>query len=345
MSDDLVHWLLEEFWPGTLPGQIERLAGAGGFSGVRLWRVRTRGTTFCLRRWPREHPLPDRLRGIHAVLTEVRGRGLPWVPAPLCTTRGETFVQVEGHFWELAPWLAGVADFHRRPSPARLRAAMVALAHFHRAAAGCGGETPTTGRSPGIQERLSRLDNLRTGRLAELLARFNLRRPADEAMLRRAARLGELFTLAAADVRRILEPMSRTPCALQPAIRDVWHDHVLFTGSRVTGLVDFGAMRIESPAADVARLLGSLVGDDDSRWNDGLAAYERIRPLAEAERRLVTAFDRSGTCLGGLNWVEWLGEDTPRDWHLARIAERLDDYVARLEHLVGADCKRLHGQG
>lgn len=55
-----------------------------------------------------------------------------------------------------------------------------------------------------------------------------------------------------------LKPLADVSFRLQPCIRDIWHDHVLFDGDRVTGLIDFGAMQIDTPATDIARLVGSL---------------------------------------------------------------------------------------
>ncbi len=49
---------------------------------------------------------------------------------------------------------------------------------------------------------------------------------------------------------------------IQPCIGDIWHDHILFLGDGVSGLVDFGGMRADTVAGDIARLLGSLVADD-----------------------------------------------------------------------------------
>ena len=73
---------------------------------------------------------------------------------------------------------------------------------------------------------------------------------------------------------------------LQPCLCDVWHDHVLFDGDRVTGLVDYGAVKIDHPAVDVARLLGSLVGDDAEGWAAGLTAYREVRPFSAEEEEL-----------------------------------------------------------
>ena len=60
-----------------------------------------------------------------------------------------------------------------------------------------------------------------------------------------------------------LECACRESLPLSPAIRDIHHDHVLFSGDQVTGLVDFGILRIDTPLADMARLVGSLVADDE----------------------------------------------------------------------------------
>ncbi len=111
---------------------------------------------------------------------------------------------------------------------------------------------------------------------------------------------------AAATVRDELRKAVEVPVALQPCIRDLWHDHVLFTGDEVTGIVDYGALRIDSVAADLARLLGSLVEDDRDAWGVGLAAYQSVRPLAAHESMLLYAYDRANVLLSGLHWLQWV---------------------------------------
>ena len=72
----------------------------------------------------------------------------------------------------------------------------------------------------------------------------------------------EHYRRCAPDVLREVRAAARITAPLQVCHGDLWHDHVLFSGEEVTGLIDFDAMKIDSRALDLARLLGSLVKDD-----------------------------------------------------------------------------------
>jgi homoserine kinase type II len=133
------------------------------------------------------------------------------------------------------------------------------------------------------------------------------------------------------------------PLPLQPCIRDIWHDHVLFTGSRVTGLIDFGAVAIDTPATDIARLLGSLAdvtplpfregpgegSNEPNVWHEGLTAYSAIRPLSEKESLAVTALDAAGPILAGCNWIRWIYSDRREFENRGQIYERFRRIVSR----------------
>ncbi len=93
---------------------------------------------------------------------------------------------------------------------------------------------------------------------------------------------------------------------LQPCLCDVWHDHILFDEDYVTGIVDYGAMKIDHPVVDVARLLGSLVEDDAAGWATGLAAYRQVRPFTDEEEELAPVLDATGTTLGASVWLRRL---------------------------------------
>jgi homoserine kinase type II len=138
------------------------------------------------------------------------------------------------------------------------------------------------------------------------------------------------FVAMAESVQAELAEACKLEVAIQPCIRDVWHDHVLFEGQEVSGLVDFGAMRPESVAGDVARLLGSLVGDRPDGWSSGIAAYELIRRLDASELRLVRTFDRSTMLMSGLEWLQWIYIDGRLFENRPAVLARIDDILARL---------------
>lgn len=310
--------------------QIDPLANAGGWSGSMLWRVTdVARNVFCLRRWPTEHPSEDRLRLIHHVLKMV-AVGLPIVACPLPTTLGETAVRHGGHFWELTRWLPGVADYHTRPTPGKLRAALHSLAKFHDLAK-C--NKTITRSSPTLQDRLRRLELLKNDRLK--IIQLSLFPPLGNAIDHHAQRLLAALRRAAAQLT-VAESLAVVgPLPLQPVIRDIHHDHVLFTGDEVTGLIDFGALQIDTPLTDIARLVGSLAGDDRRDWQVALDAYSELRPLSQADRNLVELLDESGLIVAAIHWLTWLYVERRDMGPPEPIVKRLDVLLARLEKRFG----------
>ena len=337
---------------------------ASGFSGAEVYRLETARGTLALRRWPAEHPSPERLSWIHTVLTQAVANGFDRLPLPIRTGSstesrsaarlnlstgllGDTFVSHDGHLWELAPWLPGEADFRRNPSAARLTAAMQALAHLHLAMAdyqpnpqaqhtlNCG--PLNYAPSPGLAARLAQLRELLSGAAETVpgtvsvsLIRSHLTAIRESVpgtvsptLLSAAHEILDHFARLAPDLERQLAANVDRPVSLQPALRDIHAEPVLFVGDQVTGIIDFGAMRFETVAGDVARLLGSLVTSDPAGWQAGLAAYEAVRPLSDTERELVPLFDQSGLLLGAMNWLKWLFVEGRQFSDLARVHERL----------------------
>jgi Ser/Thr protein kinase RdoA (MazF antagonist) len=314
-------------YPAVQPiERIEALGAAGGFSGAVLWRVAARPGPLCLRRWPLEHPDEPRLRFIHDVLLTVYRLGIAEVPAPLVNEERQTFLRAGGALWELTPWMPGQADYEDDPRPDKLHNAMRWLARFHLAAAPA---KRRVARSPGLAERAALVERLKSGEYEEIRRRHPVAEWPD--FSDRAARVLAAFAERAGGVEYDLHVAGAMNVQLQPCIRDIHRDHVLFDGERVAGVVDFGAMRVECVAGDIARLLGSLAGNDRDRWTDGLAAYEEVRPLDEDERRLVAVFDDSGVLLSGMNWLRWICLEGRTFPDPERVVARLDEILSRLD--------------
>jgi hypothetical protein len=302
--------------------RVRSLGNRGGFSGARLWRLESALGPLCLRCWPAEDRLGPRLAFIHSHMAQATARGLEFVPRLLPARDGRTAVEVGGRWWEVASWLPGQADFHARPTRGRLTAACGALALLH---AAWEGERTPPAPCPAVRRRVERLarerDFLRAG------WRVPLDPLAADPALPVARRAERLLPRWLDQVAAWLAPWLDVRLALQPCLADVWHDHLLFEGDRLTGLVDYGALQADHPAVDLARLLGSLVADDEPAWQAGLTAYRAVRRFGGEEELLARVLDRSGVVLALGTWLHWLYRER-------RVFESRSLAAARLEVLV-----------
>ncbi|MFN0021621.1 MAG: phosphotransferase enzyme family protein [Pirellulaceae bacterium] len=318
-----------DYYPGLGPiGCIHSLANAGGFSGSRLWRLERDAGDLCLRRWPQEHPSEERLAFIHGVLGQFGQCGLTCIPVPLPSRGGKSFVAYREHFWELAPWMRGKADFHANPTRDRLASVMRTVAQLHRTAEGASPRCQEN--SPTLLSRRGQLQRLiagEAGKLASAVQRHP-REPLRERGQRLFAHFHRRATFAASKLDEVTI-MKGIP--LFPVIRDLWHDHILFTGDQVTGIVDFGAMRVDSAACDLSRLLGSLVGNDREAWEFARKAYNSVRPLSADEWKQAQALDEVNVILAGLNWLDWICVQGRVFENEAAVYARLDELLIRLE--------------
>lgn len=296
-------------YPSPLRGRLEALGDGGGFSGARVWKLHTIAGAFCLRAASLAESA-DHLRERHRLMRLARGAGLAFVPAVMDTHHGDSAIEQDGRWWELMEWMPGVADYRDKPSEVRLRAAAHALARVHVA---WRRDNAMSSTCPAIIRRLDAVAAWRSGTLPRSVAN---RRLAD-AVNRWMPRVPDLLR----DVT--------FPVRVQPCLRDVWHDHLLFDGDRLTGLVDYAAVGLDSVAADLARMLGSLVADDEEGWCVGLSAYREAAALSVEEERLARQLDRAGVVIALANWCRRIGERG--SWNDGRYRARIEEILRRVE--------------
>lgn len=311
--------------------EIGSIAPFSGFSGAQVWKIATPNHAWALRRWP-ENALPAaRIRGLHRLLAHLRQSELEFVASPLTSDAGETLVVSGEQLWQLESWLPGTADFHADPNRSRLEAALTALALWHRAAATfspMANERSWFGSdsdfSPAVSERLQKLRQLSSASF-QAFNREILRASPDE-LHRLCGEMSQRIPVLAPSITAELTALQVERFALQPCLRDIWHDHLLFSGDQLTGLIDASACRTENVATDLARLVGSLVEDDSAERQFALDVYRRHRPLSLAEEALFTALDRSGVLLSAVTWLEWLFREH-------RSFPSAEAVLARVRHL------------
>ncbi len=231
-----------------------------------------------------------------------REAGCHFVPALRTTAEGRTSIAASGHLWELVEWMPGEADFHLWPTAGRLAAAVQAVATFHRATESI--VRPHAGRTGPAPSVLDRLHQLQADRHQQWRSVIDARHGAAIASICQRILDHSAGWLDACE--RQLAPFADCPVPLQPCLRDIWHDHILFIGAKVSGIIDYGAARVDTVATDLARLLGSLVPADPIGWQLGLQSYEQIRPLSPTERSLIGPLERASAVLAGHNWIRWL---------------------------------------
>jgi aminoglycoside phosphotransferase (APT) family kinase protein len=146
--------------------------------------------------------------------------------------------------------------------------------------------------------------------------------PAAIPLVRRAI---DTLPARVTEAQTALKPWADRPLTVRPCLCDVWHDHVLFIGDTVTGLIDYGEVKPDHPAVDLARLLGDLVGDDDAKFRLGLDAYHAAGgPVIDAA--FTRLLDRTGVVCAVIHWVKELTAGTApvgAEVRLTRLLARL----------------------
>ncbi len=321
--------LLRRYPPRFQPlAPLEPLGGGGGLSGARLWRFRAEAGRMLLRAWPPHGPGRQQIEQVHHWLFLAEDLG--FVPAPVRDSAGHSLTEWLGTLWEVTPWMAGSPDPARPPTPEHLRLAFTSMAAFHQRLAG----EQIVGHSAGLRQRHAEVRQLVGGGFEMLEAA--ILRQSDATARDRVAALGWL-SRARTVAPSLVGPLGGAASLVvrtQPVLRDARSEHFLFEGDRLSGLVDFGAMGIDSIAADLARLIGDgLDGDPDAR-REALAAYERIRPLDPAEARLIGVFEATTALLIGERWVRWHYLENRHFDDPEAVSKGLERGVKQLDRLV-----------
>jgi Ser/Thr protein kinase RdoA (MazF antagonist) len=281
----------------------------GGFSGASVWRVRYDGKEYALKRWPEDQPAHVTLEMMHEAMRIARESGLAFVPVVVANRVGKTVVDGAGT-WDLVSWQAGAPMEVLRPEP--LRAAMLALAQLH---AAWRTELPGHGVGTGVKLQHRRLSEWAAGELEAVRVAVS-----GDAVLGRAY---EVVRSGREPAMQKLRPWLERKVRLQLCLGDVWSSHVLFTGDEVTGIVDYGGVRQDHPAQDLARLLGSYRLTAAER---AVAVEAYPQRTAEVEE-LVPVLIETGRVVSLGNWLRWLVVEGRGFVDMAAVRKRVERLV------------------
>lgn len=323
-----------------------------GFSGARLFAIHCPAGRFVLKSFA--PAAASRAAWVHGLMQHLTRAGVETVPTLLETPGGETLVtDRQGRVWEAMAFIAGRPT--AAPSAVQAEAAAAALARLHHAAATF---APQAAAVPaGLARRIERAASLLDDPWEAMRGRLPASAPVGGLSSRLLEPLEAAITaFTRAEGRRALGRLAgvRPPrLDVQAVLRDVWAEHVLFAADpphRVAGFIDFHAAGIDSPAADLARLLGSwhpsaVAGGLLADWAAAIDAYHRERPLTDGERLAIPLFDATGVVFGLDNWFRWVFEERRSFPAVEPVLARVGWLLGRLPEALATLAKiPTHGQ-
>lgn len=282
----------------------QALENAGGFSGAKLWRGDLAGVPqLALKCWPIDCTA-RRLKLIHGWMREAKH--LPFVPQLIAGANAGTTAKQGDHVWDITEWMPGSANTASAYTEVQLRAACAAIFQLHDAWKPL---RMSCQPCPAIIRRLQIFTNW-TSAVG-------------------SAPPSRLWSEADSIVRRAIPTICSQMKAwrnrklpVQHCLADIHRDHVLFTGDLVTGIIDYGAMKIDSPAVDAARFLGDAVGNDERLYELGCDLFVRHHTESHCPRALIPLLDRSGTLGAIANWSLRKDRTPSVEARLVRLVER-----------------------
>jgi Ser/Thr protein kinase RdoA (MazF antagonist) len=333
MMSDLIIRVLQKYdigqaTPVPHSQEIESLGSAGGFSGAEFWKVTVGATEYCLRRWPNSKPTRAQADVIYPTLEYVqRHSDLP-LAFPIQTLHSEPMCRVDNAHWELSRWMPGAPIADTEINDDQLRAAARALAEFHNTTSSLSQQQRA---SPAIAFRCAMIDRLWATQFEQLQATQDSSGAVDSVVKKM---LLDQFRYQAHALRQQLELLRSVPVSQIPTFGDIWSDHVLFNNDEVSGIVDFGAMKVESPCLDIARLFGSYADYSSEALRRGISYYGEFRELNDLDCSLIELYDRAYVILAGVQWLIWIELEQRVFVDNETVRQRLHRLVRRCEPAI-----------
>lgn len=331
--------------------------------GAQQWAVRG---------WP-PTVSGERVSEVHRAMRLARQNGCRWTPTveppevapPEIAQRREravsgelrSWIIADGRVWDCCEWMPGRPPNAEDDLAGVLRQIATAVAEFHAAVSSLGPHPALVSPRPvaAVSSRLQRIAEL--GPLLEPLLAFG----ADSTRLLTASsatqRAMDCLRQAWATQRlravRLLEPWGQIAFRQQYVFRDIHLGNTLFHEGRLSGIVDYDAVRIDSPATDLARLIGSVRWvmrpeewdrSEEDLWAAMLGAYRAIGAFSAEEERLARVLAEVSPLIILANWVVWVvGEERSFPGPAARIDERIAGWTHIIRHQLAAALRNSGG--
>lgn len=342
---------------GLEPHVVECQPLSGGLSGALVFRVLVRREigvpqNVVVRGWP-EGISSDRVQDVQRFVSAVRQAGCALVPQWISSVDGASYLTHQQRIWEVTEWIEGEpwrpqTLTHQELSEAVHKGA-AAIGQVHAAA-----NQQTLSEAarqavvpPAVLERCQRLQVVQDWWEAGPLDANRLDGREWLGAADRVARAcwqthGQAIAEWLTTARTIAHPV-------RTVLRDVHEQHVLFQDAQVSGIIDFDAMRIDTPAVDLSRFAhgfllrwgiqklasnSSPLFQMNAEWGDclekvvwpaALAGYRQHCSFSEQEAELARHLGDVSSLFSLVNWVVWISWEEK----IGRLSEKITEDVAR----------------
>lgn len=304
-----------------------------GLSGASVFRLtEPSGKRYAIKGWP-SAVSAQRVQEVHHVMNAARVAGCTIVPelARSLSNSASCIVDEGGRCWDICQWMDGrpchvepMSDETHQSLLSHVHAGGIAIARFHNAVVGLASAHRP---APAILQRAERWQFL--NRHLPLVLREGdwdgfANRYRDLPELLRTAHharqhLSDHWHNATLASNASMNDWLSRPVELQFVLRDVHRDHVLFADTSlsnhqaiVKGLIDFDAVRLDTPATDLARWAASFTTDATKTPNfrelisTAAAGYRIVRAFSEHQESLADTIAQSSAWITLANWLVWL---------------------------------------
>jgi Phosphotransferase enzyme family len=302
-----------------------------GFSGARVWRVGTTGGDRAVKAWPQGVTV-DRIASVH----RLQAIAAPCVP--LLDAIGDATWMVDGdRIWESASWIPG-APLPVDATLEQILGGIRTITSFHKKVYRV---HAAFGIAPAISNRISAARTIE-----QTIHQWS---PSSDSSL--PSSIQNVLRLAIERTRRdgpramrqIQESMryhAQHPLPLSWCLRDIHREHLLDDRGQ-SGIIDLDAVRVDTPATDLSRWLGSFCVSGDGapqviaaavdRWADQM---ENRTFLGSAPVRLISDLLWSTAWISLAQWSIWIGcEKRTFEVSAENLRQRIGFWLDRVNSL------------
>jgi hypothetical protein len=344
------------------PGAIWTIESVvdSGLSAGRVWKISVGSSeepiNFALKAWGLSSEHQSRIESILHFQSLLQKNNLAKiVPAVMEWQPGRRVQLADGDLWTITSWLPGkpLAMDELPASDGLMQQAVDVLAELHIAGLEFTGKV---GESPGMAKRIDKLSHWAFEEPEGAFKKWLQCKKAVSIDFDASRVWQELEQPIARGLKfKVLIPMLLQSITAKDKhhhllcvqlVGDLWRQNILVHDGCISGIIDFGASRVDWPMLEVVRWLSSWAAFDDARLESLLNEYDKRIETSLLSRE--TSFlrhtqnkidigefrqlDRLCTWAAFLQWLDWLREER---FDLAtlksHVLPRIKELVTRLE--------------